>query len=178
MNYINYKLYDVANGPGVRVTIFVAGCPHNPKCPNCFNPETWSFESGKPFTEEIIELLIEEAKKDHIAGITLLGGEPMALKNQEGLLPYVKRFKEECPEKTVWSYTGYDYEKDILKMYKDNEITQQLIPMIDILVDGKFVEDLKNPRLAFKGSENQKIIDIKKSLESKEIIIWDKPIYC
>ena len=175
MNYITKKTYDIANGPGVRVTIFVAGCPHEPKCPNCFNPETYDFNGGKPFTENVMNELLKEAQKSHIEGITLLGGEPMDLRNQKGLLPYVKKFKELCPEKDVWCYTGFLFD-DILKW--DNETTKEFLPLIDVLVDGKFVDELKDPRLAFKGSANQRTILVKESLKENKIIEWLKPEYC
>lgn len=176
MNYIKIKTYDTANGPGVRVTIFVAGCPHQPKCPFCFNPETYDFAGGELFTEEVKNYLLEQAKKSYISGITLLGGEPMDLRNQKGLLPYVKEFKEMCPNKTVWAYTGYKYD-EIYQMYLTNDITKELLPLIDILVDDKFVNDLKDPRLVFKGSSNQTIIKIPETLSSGKIVEWTPPVY-
>ena len=177
MNYIKIKKYDVANGPGVRVTIFVAGCPHEPKCPNCFNPETYDFHGGNLFDEDVFNEFIQEAQKSHIEGITLLGGEPMDLRNQKGLLPLVKKFKELCPNKTVWCFSGFLFE-DILKMYEMSEITKELLPLIDIIVDGKFVDELKSPMHVFRGSSNQRIIKVKESLETNTIKEWEKPKYC
>lgn len=176
MNYITIKTYDIANGPGVRVTIFVAGCPHEPKCPYCFNPETYDFNGGKPFTKDTLQFLMESAGKEYISGITLLGGEPLDIRNQEGLLPFVKAFKEKYPEKNVWCYTGFLYE-EILKMYENNDITKQLLPMIDVLVDGKFINELKDLKLSFRGSSNQRIILVQDSLKENKIIEWVKPEY-
>lgn len=167
MNYVKAKTYDVANGPGVRVTVFAAGCPHEPKCPNCFNPETWDFCSGEPFSDEVIDALVAEASKPYISGITLLGGEPMALKNQEGFMPLVKQFKEANPDKTVWCFTGFLW-SDVMDMYERCEVTKELLPMIDVMVDGKFVEALKDPRLYFKGSSNQRTILVKETLADKD----------
>ena len=176
MRYIKTKLNDVANGPGVRVTIFCSGCPHNPKCHGCFNEETHDFNAGELFDDEVMEKLLAQASKSFISGVTLLGGEPMDIRNQEGFLPFVRRFKEENPNKTVWAFTGFDYE-DVLKMYKTSSITSQLLPMIDVLVDGKFIEELKDPKLVFRGSSNQRIIMVKESLEKGEIILWQPPKY-
>jgi anaerobic ribonucleoside-triphosphate reductase activating protein len=176
LNFIKTKTYDIANGPGVRVTIFVAGCPHEPKCPYCFNPETYDFNGGKPFTEEEMNKLLNEAQKSYITGITLLGGEPMDPRNQKGLLPYVKKFKELCPEKTVWCYTGFSFE-DVMKMYETQDVTKELLPLLDILVDGKFINELKDPRLVFRGSSNQRIIDVQETLKTGNIVEWVKPKY-
>lgn len=171
MNYIKTKLYDTANGPGVRVTIFCAGCCHVPKCPGCFNPETYDFNAGEPFDDTVVEKLIKEANKEFISGITLLGGEPMAPSNQEGFLPFIKKFKETCPEKTIWCFSGFLWE-ELLDMYKKNDVTKELLPLIDVLVDGKFVEGLKDPRLIFRGSSNQRQILVKESLSSGMIKEW------
>ena len=157
MNYVSTKTYDIANGTGVRVTIFVAGCPKEPKCPNCFNPETHDFNAGKEFTEEVMNSLLEEAGKSYIHGITLLGGEPMDLRNQKGLLPYVQKFKDMNPEKDIWCFTGFHFE-EILKMYRTQQLTKELLPLIDVIVDGEFIEAEKDPRLVFKGSANQRTI--------------------
>lgn len=170
MNYVSVKPYDVANGPGVRVTIFCAGCAHN--CPGCFNPETHSFEAGKPFDEAVMDKYVEEAKKSYISGITLLGGEPMDIRNQPGYLEFVKKFKAACPDKTVWCFSGFTWE-ELMKMYETQEVTKELLPMIDVLVDGKFVEELKDPRLVFRGSSNQRQILVKETLKKGEIIIWE-----
>ncbi|MCI9162447.1 MAG: anaerobic ribonucleoside-triphosphate reductase activating protein [Lachnospiraceae bacterium] len=163
MNYAAIKPTDVANGPGVRVTLFVSGCTHY--CKGCFNSEAWDFDYGQGFTEETQEELLRLLSPDYIVGLTLLGGEPMEPVNQAGLLPFMKKVRERFPEKTVWCFTGYDFEKDILgKMFPLSEVTRELVPLFDVMVDGKFVEEKKNLRLKFRGSENQRILDVKKSL--------------
>lgn len=163
MNYAAIKPTDVANGPGVRVTLFVSGCTHY--CKGCFNSEAWDFDYGQGFTEEPQEELLRLLSPDYIVGLTLLGGEPMEPVNQAELLPFMKKVRERFPEKTVWCFTGYDFEKDILgKMFPLSEVTRELVPLFDVMVDGKFVEEKKNLRLKFRGSENQRILDVKKSL--------------
>lgn len=163
MNYAAIKPTDVANGPGVRVTLFVSGCTHY--CKGCFNSEAWDFDYGQEFTEETQEELLRLLSPDYIVGLTLLGGEPMEPVNQAELLPFMKKVRERFPEKTVWCFTGYDFEKDILgKMFPLSEVTRELVPLFDVMVDGKFVEEKKNLRLKFRGSENQRILDVKKSL--------------
>ena len=173
MNYADIKRIDVANGPGIRVSLFVSGCTHH--CKNCFNPETWDFGFGKPFTEKEIDEILDYLEPSHIKGLSLLGGEPFEFSNQQGLLPLMRKFKEKFPEKDVWCYTGYDFEADIKKkmMVMWSE-TRELIPYIDILVDGRFVEELKNLQLRFRGSSNQRIIDVKKSLEADEVVLWEE----
>jgi len=171
MNYADIKRIDVANGPGVRVSLFVSGCTHH--CKNCFNPEAWDFNYGKAFTQAQIDEIISYLKPEHIRGLSLLGGEPFEYENQLGLLPLLRRVREEYPQKDIWCYSGYDYEKDITRnmMVKWPE-TRELISYIDILVDGEFVEDLKNLSLRFRGSSNQRIIDVHKSLESGQVVLW------
>lgn len=171
MNFATIKDFDVANGPGVRVSLFVSGCRHH--CKNCFNREAWDFNYGNPFTEEHINHIIESLKPDYIKGLSLLGGEPMEPENQAGLVLLVKKVKEAYPEKTIWCYTGFDFEKDIMNdMLKNNPNTKELVSRFDIMVDGKFVEELKDLKLKFRGSSNQRIIDVKKSLEAGEVIHW------
>lgn len=176
MNYADIKYIDVANGPGVRVSLFVSGCTHH--CKNCFNQETWDFNYGKPFTDAELEQIIGYLKPDYIKGLSLLGGEPLEYKNQQGLLPLLKRTKEIYPEKTIWCYTGFLFDVDIIqKMMVMWPETRELINYIDIIVDGPFVEEKKDLNLKFKGSANQRIIDVKKSLEKSEIILWEKDTY-
>jgi len=176
MNYGDIKKADVANGPGIRVSIFVSGCTH--KCKGCFNEETWDFNFGKPFTEETIAIIIEYLNSPHYTGLTILGGEPLERSNQQGLLPLVKKVKEIYPDKTIWCYTGYDFEKDIVKkMCRDWPETKELLSYIDVLVDGKFVEELKNVNLHFKGSSNQRTIMVKESFEKGRIVLWEPAIY-
>lgn len=175
MNYADIKRIDVANGPGIRVSLFVSGCTHH--CKGCFNPETWDFAYGKLFTENEMDEIIEELRPSHIKGFTLLGGEPFEYVNQQGVLPLLRRIKEELPEKDVWCYTGYLFDKDIKeKMMVKWPETREMIKYIDILVDGEFKEELKDLKLRFRGSSNQRIIDVKKSIESDEVVLWDQPL--
>lgn len=172
MNYATIKTNDVANGEGVRVSLFVSGCTH--RCKDCFNSEAWDFDYGQPFGEEQIEFILNALDKAHIRGLSLLGGEPFEPQNQPEVLKLLRRFKEKFPDKDVWCYSGYDFEKDIsaLKL-GDPEITKEMLSYIDILVDGRFISELKNLNLRFKGSSNQRIIDVKKSLQKGEVVLWD-----
>ena len=169
MKYAKIKKTDVANGPGVRVSIFVSGCHHH--CEGCFNSEAWDFNYGNNFTEDTIQEIIEAMNHDYITGLSLLGGEPFELINQKGLLPLLKKVKEVYPEKTIWAYSGYLY--DELKEM-DYPETKEILSLIDVLVDGKFVESLKDPNLYFRGSSNQRVIDMKKTLKSKKIVLHEK----
>ena len=169
MNYADIKKIDVANGEGVRVSVFVSGCNHH--CKGCFNQCAWDFNYGKKFTEKEEQQIIDYMNHDYISGLSLLGGEPLEPKNQEGLLPLVKKVKEKFPDKNIWCYTGFDFEKDVVgKMAKNNETTRELLKYIDIIVDGKFEEDKKDLKLQFRGSSNQKIVDVKKSLKTGQIV--------
>ena len=176
MNYADIKQYDVANGPGVRVSLFVSGCTHY--CKNCFNKEAWDFNYGKPFTDETIDKIIEYCSASYVKGLTILGGEPMEPSNQKGILPLVKRFKETYPDKSLWVFSGYDFEKDINTRMRD-EIpeTAKLLSYIDVIVDGKFIEELKTLNLRFKGSSNQRTILVQESLKSGTIVLWDDVIH-
>ncbi|MGN0508261.1 MAG: anaerobic ribonucleoside-triphosphate reductase activating protein [Ruminococcus sp.] len=168
MNYGEIKNYDIANGEGVRVSLFVSGCTHH--CKNCFNPETWSFEYGKPFTKETEDYIIECLSPDYIDGLSLLGGEPFEPQNQQVLLPFLRRVRSELPDKTIWCYTGYLFDKELLSESRARcEFTDEMLSMIDVLVDGEFVQALHDISLAFRGSSNQRIIDVQKSLETGEI---------
>lgn len=168
MNYGEIKNYDIANGEGVRVSLFVSGCTHH--CKNCFNPETWSFEYGKPFTKETEDYIIECLSPDYIDGLSLLGGEPFEPQNQEVLLPFLRRVRNELPSKSIWCYTGYLFDRELLSESRARcEFTDEMLSLIDVLVDGEFVQDLYDISLAFRGSSNQRIIDVQKSLESGEI---------
>ena len=169
MNYADIKKIDVANGEGVRVSVFVSGCNHH--CKGCFNQCAWDFNYGKKFTEKEEQQIIDYMNHDYISGLSLLGGEPLEPKNQEGLLPLVKKVKEKFPDKNIWCYTGFDFEKDVVgKMVKNNETTREFLKYIDIIVDGKFEEDKKDLKLQFRGSSNQKIVDVKKSLQTGQIV--------
>ena len=168
MNYGEIKNYDIANGEGVRVSLFVSGCTHH--CKNCFNPETWSFEYGKPFTKETEDYIIECLSPDYIDGLSLLGGEPFEPQNQEALLPFLRRVKNELPNKNIWCYTGYLFDSELLSESRARcEFTDEMLSLIDVLVDGEFVQALHDISLAFRGSSNQRIIDVQKSLETGEI---------
>ena len=169
MKYAKIKKTDVANGPGVRVSIFVSGCHHH--CEGCFNSEAWDFNYGNDFTEDTIQEIIEAMNHDYITGLSLLGGEPFELINQKGLLPLLKKVKEVYPEKTIWAYSGFLY--DELKEM-DYPETKEILSLIDILVDGKFVESLKDPNLYFRGSSNQRVIDMKKTLKNNKIVLHEK----
>ncbi len=172
MNYASIKRMDVANGPGVRMSLFVSGCTHY--CKNCFNQEAWDFEYGEPFTEKEIEKIVDYVSGDYIAGLTLLGGEPLEPANQKGLLPLLRRMREVCSKKSVWCYTGYDFEKDILgRMMNDIEEMREFLSYIDVLVDGEYIEELHKFSLRFKGSSNQRIIMVQESLREKEVVLWD-----
>lgn len=168
MNYGEIKNYDIANGEGVRVSLFVSGCTHH--CKNCFNPETWNFEYGKPFTKETENYIIECLSPSYIDGLSLLGGEPFEPDNQKVLLPFLRRVKNDLPNKTIWCYTGYLFDKELLNESRARcEFTDEMLSLIDVLVDGEFIQDLYDISLAFRGSSNQRIIDVQKSLESGEI---------
>lgn len=169
MNYADIKIADVANGLGVRVSLFVSGCNHH--CKGCFNEEAWDFNYGKEFTEETIEEIIKDLENPYIAGLSLLGGEPLEYQNQKGLLPLLKRVKEVYPNKDIWCYTGFTFDRDVLDiMCKKWNETKELISYIDVIVDGKFEEDKKDLKLKFRGSSNQRIIDVQKSLRENKIV--------
>lgn len=164
MNYADIKRIDVANGEGVRVSVFVSGCNHH--CKGCFNECAWDFNYGNKFTEQQEKEVLQDLNHDYISGLTLLGGEPLEPVNQEGLLPLVKKVKEKYPDKKIWCYTGFDFEKDIVgKMAKNNETTQELLKYLDVIVDGKFEEENKDLKLRFRGSSNQRILDVQESLK-------------
>lgn len=172
MYYSEVKECDIANGPGVRVTIFVSGCTHH--CKGCFNEMTWDFRYGREFMEDDIDKIMKLLEPSYIAGLTLLGGEPMEYPNQQGLLPLLRKVKEAYPDKTVWCYTGYLYEKDILENFCGKwEETNEMLSYLDVIVDGEFVEELKDISLRFRGSSNQRIIDVKKSRETGKIVLWE-----
>lgn len=171
MNYSEIKECDIANGPGVRVSLFVSGCTHH--CKGCFNEMTWDFGYGRPFGREDIEHIINLMAPSYIAGLTLLGGEPMEYVNQEGLLPLVQQVKEKYPQKTIWCYTGYHYDKDLIEDFCAKwEMTRELLSYLDVIVDGEFVEDLKDISLRFRGSSNQRLIDVKKTRQAGAIVYW------
>ena len=175
MNYADIKYCDVANGEGVHVSLFVSGCTHH--CKECFNKEAWDFHYGNPFTQKEIDRILEYLKPNYIAGLSLLGGEPMEPVNQEGILPLLRVVKQTYPEKNIWCYTGYLFDKDVLdKMCKESEVTKEIVSYLDIVVDGEFMIDRKNLKINFRGSDNQRIIDVKKTLDAGEIVHWEREI--
>ena len=172
MNYATVKYFDIANGLGIRTSLFVSGCTH--RCKNCFNSEAWDFNYGQPFDDNIQNQIINSLKNPFNDGLSLLGGEPFEPSNQKGLLPFLKRAKSEIPNLNIWCYTGYLFEEELLKDSRaKTEDTLEMLKLIDVLVDGKFVEELKNLNLRFKGSSNQRIIDVKKSLEENKVILFE-----
>lgn len=174
MNYSAIKKFDIANGEGVRVSLFVSGCRN--RCKNCFNPETWSFEYGEPFTSETKEDIFKCFSVPVVKGLSVLGGEPMEPENQVELLPFLREFKERFPDRTVWLYTGNLYEElnsPVGSNPKALNITKELLSYVDVLVDGRFIEEEKSLGLRFRGSKNQRIIDMNKTRENGIVTIWD-----
>lgn len=171
MYYGEIKKTDIANGEGVRVSLFVSGCTH--RCEGCFNPETWNFCYGREFTQETEKELLNALSPDFINGLTLLGGEPFEPQNQRALVPFLKKVREQYPHKNIWCYTGYLFDEELLKDSRARcEVTDEMLSMIDVLVDGEFRQELKNITLKFRGSENQRIINVKKSLEAGETVLY------
>lgn len=163
MNYATIKFYDVANGTGVRVSLFVSGCRHH--CKGCFNAETWDFSYGEPYTKETEDSIIDGLKPDYITGLSLLGGEPFEPENQPALTALLRRVKTQLPEKTVWCYTGYTYDTDLAEggsVFTD--VTREMLSYIDILVDGEFIEEQRDLTLRFRGSRNQRILTLKNGI--------------
>lgn len=172
MNYATIKKNDIANGPGVRVSLFVSGCRH--RCRNCFNREAWDFSYGQPFTKETADEILSALAPSYVAGLSFLGGEPLEPENQPALLELARQFKERFPQKTLWCYTGFTFETDLLTgSVGEPEILKGLLSLIDVLVDGKFVEELKDAGLIFRGSSNQNIIDVPKSLEAGRMVLLE-----
>ncbi len=171
MNYSEIKNCDIANGPGVRVSLFVSGCTHH--CEGCFNEVTWDFGYGKPFDESVQERILAYLEPGYIAGLTLLGGEPLEYVNWRGLLPMLKEIKEKYPGKNIWCYTGYRFEEDILgRFFGKWEGMKEFMACIDVLVDGEFVLAQKDISLRFRGSANQRIILVQESLREGKTVLW------
>ena len=171
MNYATIKNNDIANGPGVRVSLFVSGCTH--RCPGCFNEVAWDFDYGQPFTQETINLILQMLAPNHIKGLTLLGGEPFEPQNQPAVVNLLRQVKEKYPEKSVWAYSGYLFDRDILAgRLGPREITEEYISYLDVLVDGPFIQSRKNLSLRFRGSDNQRLINVPQSLKTGEIVLW------
>lgn len=173
MNYAEIKYNDIANGVGVRVSVFVSGCTH--RCKNCFNEVAWDFNYGKPFDQPIQNEILNRCDEEHIAGISLLGGEPFEPENQPELLKFLVKFKERFPQKNVWCYSGYTYEQltGTVPSRARIDITDKMLELIDVLVDGKYVEELYSIMLRFRGSSNQRLIDLNKTREQGSIVLWD-----
>lgn len=178
MNYANIKYCDVANGPGVRTSLFVSGCTHH--CPECFNAVAWDFAYGQPFTRDVENILLDSLRPAYITGLTLLGGEPMEPANQAALLPFLRRLRSELPGKTVWCYSGYTWEQltgaEPCRCQCDQ--TAELLSLLDVLVDGRFEKEKHLLTLRFRGSANQRLIDVRPSLLQGEVCLWtDQKIY-
>lgn len=171
MFYGNIKKNDIADGEGVRVTLFVSGCTNH--CKGCFQPETWDFCYGNLYTEETEKEILDALSKKHIRGLTLLGGEPFEIENQRVLVKLLKKVRETMPEKDIWSYTGFVYDRDLVPGGKRYcEVTDEMLSYLDVLVDGPFIEEKKNIRLSFRGSENQRVLNIRETIKTGEPVIY------
>jgi len=171
VNYATIKNCDIANGPGVRVSLFVSGCTH--RCKGCFNAVAWDFDYGEPFTQQTADTILDMLKPDYIQGLTLLGGEPFEPRNQPALVDLLRQVKSKYPKKSIWAFSGYLYDKDILPgRLGDPAITREFLSYLDVLVDGPFVESKKNLMLRFRGSENQRLIDVPRSLAEGQVVLW------
>ena len=172
MNYATIKNCDIANGPGVRVSLFVSGCTHH--CKGCFNREAWDFSYGEPFTRQTIDRILELLAPAYIQGLTLLGGEPFDPRNQEAVVELLREVKQRYPEKSIWAFSGYLFDRDILSgKLGDPQITREYLSYLDVLVDGPFVEEKKNLSLRFRGSENQRLIHVPSSLAAGKVVLWE-----
>lgn len=174
MNYGEIKKNDIANGEGVRTSLFVSGCRHH--CKNCFNEQTWDFSFGKPFSEKTIKEIFDSCAPDWVNGLSLLGGEPFEPENQKVLLPFLAMFREHFPNKDIWCYSGFTIEEITGKVNSraHTEISVEMLKLIDVLVDGRFIEDKKDISLVFRGSSNQRVIDVKKTMDSKKLTLYLK----
>ena len=171
MNYATIKNRDIANGPGVRVSLFVSGCTH--RCKGCFNAVAWDFDYGQPFTQATVDSILEMLRPAFVKGITLLGGEPFEPQNQPALVELLRQIKKTYPEKSIWAFSGYLFDRDILAgRLGDPKVTKEFVSYLDVLVDGPFVEEKKDLSLRFRGSANQRIIDVPASLRQGEVILW------
>ena len=172
MNYATIKSRDIANGPGVRVSLFVSGCTH--RCPGCFNEEAWDFDFGQPFTQEVIDRILEDLAPSFVRGLTLLGGEPFDPRNQGAIVELLRQIKAKYPEKSIWAFSGYLFDKDILPgKLGDPAITREYLSYLDVLVDGPFIQSRKNLTLRFRGSDNQRLIDVPATLKRGEVVLWE-----
>ena len=175
MNYATIKKRDIANGIGVRVSLFVSGCTH--RCKNCFNKETWDFSYGEKYTSDTEKLILSYLEPSFVNGLSLLGGEPFEPQNQKELVKLLRTVKEKFPNKDIWCYTGYLFDEQLLKQSRARcEYTDEMLSLIDILVDGPYVEEEKDITLQFRGSKNQRVIDVKRSLNENKVVLWDRLI--
>lgn len=170
MHYATIKNCDIANGPGVRVSLFVSGCTHH--CKGCFNEVAWDFDYGEPFTQDTINTILEMLKPDYVRGLTLLGGEPFEPQNQEAIVELLRAIKRKYPEKSIWAFSGYLFEKITSGTLGNWDITKEYLSYLDVLVDGPFIEEKKNLNLRFRGSENQRLIDVPASLRENKVVPW------
>ena len=172
MNYATIKPRDIANGPGVRVSLFVSGCTH--RCPGCFNQEAWDFNYGQPFDQTVIDRILRDLDADYVTGLTLLGGEPFEPQNQGPIVELLRQVKAKYPDKSIWAFSGYLFDGDILSgRLGDPEVTREYLSYLDVLVDGPFVAARKNLTLRFRGSDNQRLIDVPASLKSGTVVLWE-----
>ena len=171
MNYATIKSFDVANGPGIRVSLFVSGCTH--RCPGCFNEVAWDFDYGQPFNQGVIDLILSMLKPGHIKGLTILGGEPFDPRNQGAIVELLRQVKAKYPEKSIWAFSGYLFDHICSGRLGDWEVTKEYLSYLDVLVDGPFIEAQKNLNLRFRGSENQRLIDVPASLAQGKIVLWE-----
>ncbi len=169
MNYAAIKNCDIANGPGVRVSLFVSGCTH--RCPGCFNEVAWDFDYGQPFTQETVDYIISLLQPSYVRGLTLLGGEPFEPRNQGAIVDLLRQVRKKCPDKSIWAFSGYLFDRDILSGRLGD--TAEYLNCLDVLVDGPFIESKKNLSLRFRGSENQRLIDVPASLEQGTVVLWE-----
>ena len=172
MRYGNIKKCDIANGVGVRTVLFVSGCTHH--CKGCFQPETWDFSYGEPYTKETENEIVESLRPSYINGLTLLGGEPFEPANQRELVGLLRRIRRELPDKTVWAFSCYTWEELTGQSRARCEVTEEMLSMIDVLVDGEYMEEKRNISLRFRGSENQRLIDVPKTRETGAVVLWDR----
>ena len=172
MNYAVIKRRDVANGPGVRTSVFVSGCTRH--CKECFQPQTWDFNYGEPFTQEVLDSVLQSLEPPHIAGLTVLGGEPFEPKNQAGVAELLRQVRARFPDKSIWSFTGYLLDEELLAgKVGDPALVRQMLSYLDVLVDGPFQIEKKDLLLSFRGSSNQRLIDVPKTLADGRVILWD-----
>ena len=172
MNIAQIKNLDIANGPGCRVSVFVSGCTRG--CEGCFNSVAWDFDYGEPFTADTIDYILKLLSPDHIQGLTLLGGEPFEPQNQPAVVELLRQIKAKYPQKSIWAFSGYLFDKDILPgNLGDPAITREYLSYLDVLVDGPFVQAKKNLTLRFRGSENQRLIDVPASLKTGTVVLWE-----